>query len=682
MPTEPGEPSERVRAVARAAGVVALLVGGGHLVAWGAGVMARAGGGTITMKTNAALGLLLSGISLMLLAPERPSLLLRRLAQGLATVVVAIGAATLSEHIVGWNLGIDELLATEPVGAAATVSPNRMGPPGSLSFVLLGTALLLLSRTPGRRRPALHEPFALALGLLALLSLTGYLYGVSALYQVARYTGIAWPTALTFLVMAAGVLCARPRVGVMARVTADDPGGALVRVLLGPMVLLPLVLGWVRIAGERVQWFDSAMGTGLTVLFFAVTLVSLLLVAGGRVGAWTAELARREREAREAGEALRESEAALREADRRKDEFLAILSHELRNPLAPVRAALSVLERAVPGSEQANRARTVIDRQIGQLTRLVDDLLDVTRITRGKIQLKREPIDLAALVRRTAEDHRGLFSSAGVDLHVEVADEPLWLLGDPQRLAQVVGNLLHNAAKFTDRGGRTIIAARRGGPAEALVTVTDTGIGIDPPAIPQLFEPFIQVEHSLDRARGGLGLGLALVKSLVDMHRGSVTARSEGPGRGTEFAIRLPLQAAPAQALAKAASPGHRSRRVLIVEDNADGAETLRMFLELVGHEVQLSADGTDGIEKSRQFRPEVVLCDIGLPGLSGYEVARLLRSDPTTSSLYLVALSGYALPEDVAKARAAGFDLHLAKPFSPEKLQETLAALDSRPRG
>jgi len=371
---------------------------------------------------------------------------------------------------------------------------------------------------------------------------------------------------------------------------------------------------------------------------------------------------------------LRVANQRLREDDQRKNEFLAMLSHELRNPLAPIRNSLYVLDRAEQGSDQAKRAQATIDRQTAHLTRLVDDLLDVARISKGKIQLRKQVFDLGDLVRRTVEDHRALFAADGVELEVALPDAALWVDGDATRLAQVLGNLLHNAAKFSNRGSHAWVALGR---AEntAVISVRDAGVGLSPDMLPRVFEPFTQADTTLDRTRGGLGLGLALVKGLAELHGGTVGVASEGPGRGAEFTIRLPLlELATSGPAAPDAKPVATKRRVLVIEDNVDAADSLREVLEFGGHTVELACSGSDGIEKCRVFRPDMVLCDIGLPRMDGYEVARRLRADKTMPSAHLVALTGYALPEDLAKAKAAGFDEHVAKPASLERIEQLLA--------
>jgi signal transduction histidine kinase/CheY-like chemotaxis protein len=382
---------------------------------------------------------------------------------------------------------------------------------------------------------------------------------------------------------------------------------------------------------------------------------------------------------------LRQTKERLEEIDRRKDEFLGMLSHELRNPLAPIRNAVYVLDHVDPAGEQARRARGVIDRQSAQLTRLVDDLLDVTRIAHGKVELRRGRVDLAQLVRRAGEDHGGPMRERGLEFVVEVPDEPMWVDGDAVRLVQIVGNLLHNSAKFTSPGGRVTLALERiRGAAE--IHVRDTGAGIEPELLAQLFEPFVQAERTLARTSGGLGLGLPLVKGFAEMHGGSVRAASAGPGQGAELVVRLPLAeeaAAPLRAGARPRGEGH-SLRVLVVDDNRDGAETLAELVEMFGHAVEIADDGPAALATARARRPDVVLCDIGLPGMSGYDVARALRADPANAAVQLVAVSGYAQPGDLRRAAEAGFDRHVAKPLNPEEFERLLAdgAREGAPHG
>jgi signal transduction histidine kinase/response regulator RpfG family c-di-GMP phosphodiesterase len=380
----------------------------------------------------------------------------------------------------------------------------------------------------------------------------------------------------------------------------------------------------------------------------------------------------------EAQRALHAANAQLVEADLRKNEFLAVLSHELRNPLAPIKNSLYILDRAASGGEQARRALGVIDRQATQLSNLVNDLLDVTRITRNKIRLQKQRLELNDLVRRAVEDNRTFFERNEVVLSFDLAPTPVLVSADATRVAQIVGNLLQNAAKFTSRGGRaniSIVAEAR----DAVIRVVDNGVGMAPDTVARLFQPFMQADQTLDRSKGGLGLGLALVKGLVELHGGSIQAKSEGLGRGAEFAVRLPLDAGAAlEKNAARASSLRVSRRVLIIEDNIDAADSLREVLQFDEHEVEVAYNGPQGIAKAREFRPDVVLCDIGLPGMDGFEVARAFRADESLRGMFLIALSGYALPEDLQRASDAGFERHLAKPPSIEQIAQVLADLAS----
>jgi PAS domain S-box-containing protein len=370
------------------------------------------------------------------------------------------------------------------------------------------------------------------------------------------------------------------------------------------------------------------------------------------------------------------TEAALREADRRKDEFLAMLSHELRNPLAPIRNAVFILKHVPPDSAQANAARAVIERQVEHISALVDDLLDVTRIARGKIELARSRLDLRMVVHAAVEDLRSVFDQRRVSLSCRTDDEPIFIDGDPVRLAQVFGNLLSNAAKFTPEGGRVELQVQALDAQRAEVTVEDDGVGIDPALAERIFEPFVQADDSLARSRGGLGLGLALVRGIVELHGGEVSAHSEGTGCGARFRVLLPR--AEARTGTQPAQPAPLSRgshrRVLVVDDNVDAAETLAQLLALGGDTVDIAHDGPSALAMASEQPPDVVLCDIGLPGMDGYEVARALRAR-YADRLTLVAVSGYAQPEDRRRAREAGFDHHVAKPPDPGEIQRLMKA-------
>ena len=377
--------------------------------------------------------------------------------------------------------------------------------------------------------------------------------------------------------------------------------------------------------------------------------------------------------------ALVRNQEALRDADRRKDEFLAILAHELRNPLAPIQNSLHFLKLTSLPDTTAQRATGVMERQVRHMVRLVDDLLEISRISRGKIDLRKEPIELNAIVRSALETSRPLIDAAGQYLLLEFPPEPLMLEGDFVRLTQVVSNLLNNAAKYSDAGGRIWLSVRRDGDT-AVISVRDMGRGIPPDKLTHVFELFMQVDQQPNRAHGGLGIGLTLVKRLVEMHGGTIEGHSEGIGKGAEFTVRLPLSAV-SPILESPANPPRTalaiSRRVLIVDDNRDAAESLAMLLRHLGAEVTVAFNGPDALAAVAAHQPSIVLLDIGMPGMDGFEVARLIRKQPRRGALTLVALTGWGQDEDRRRSLAAGFDQHLTKPADIQALQNLLAAVD-----
>ena len=368
----------------------------------------------------------------------------------------------------------------------------------------------------------------------------------------------------------------------------------------------------------------------------------------------------------------------LSEADRRKNEFLAMLAHELRNPLAPISNAARALQLG-GDAEAVQSAADMLERQVGQMSRLVDDLLDMSRITRGRIELRKRQVDLASIVHQAVEAVRAQYQSTNHELTVTLPSRTLQLDADPARLAQVIGNLLNNACKFTDPGGHVWLNVEEGD-GEAVIRVRDNGIGIAAEHLPSLFDMFAQVDTSLERSRDGLGIGLTLVKTLVELHGGSVDARSDGPGQGSEFTVRLPLAAALPEAVppapVAAATPTAVPRRVLIVDDNDDGAESLAMLLELEGHQTWKAHDGLEAITAAGRVRPDVVLLDIGLPRMNGYEACREIRKQPWGKNLFLIALTGWGQDEDRLQSRDAGFDAHMVKPVDHDTLLKFLAAL------
>ena len=380
---------------------------------------------------------------------------------------------------------------------------------------------------------------------------------------------------------------------------------------------------------------------------------------------------------------LRSAELQLRDADRRKDEFLATLAHELRNPLAPIRNALQIIRLRGDDKPTLEQARTMMERQLGQMVRLIDDLLDLSRITRGKLNLRKERIDLATVVRNAVDAAHPLIEATGHALTVELPGDPVFLDADPVRIAQVLSNLLNNAARYMERGGRMwLTAEHRNG--EIRLSVRDTGVGIPANALTSIFEMFTQVDRSLEKSHGGLGIGLTLVKRLVEMHGGTVEARSGGPGTGAEFIVNLPAvaMASPQSRLDDGGAPTASAAkcRILVADDNVDAAESMGTMLRLMGNEVRTVRDGMQAVEEAAEFRPDVILLDIGMPRLNGYEAARRIREERWGKGMILVALTGWAQDEDKRKAKDAGFDGHVTKPVELTYLEEVLAGLQSDP--
>jgi PAS domain S-box-containing protein len=391
-------------------------------------------------------------------------------------------------------------------------------------------------------------------------------------------------------------------------------------------------------------------------------------------------LGKRTEEARRAEKA----EGLLREADRRKDEFMAILAHELRNPLAPLRNALELLRLANDDKTLIDQARGIMARQLDHMVRLIDDLLDMSRISQGKVQVRREPVELAAALQSAVETIRPLLEAQSHSFSVTLPPQTIYLHADPARLTQVIANLLNNAAKFTEKGGHIWLTAERQG-NEAVVSVRDTGIGIDAEHLPHLFEMFSQAAPALERSQGGLGIGLSLVRGLVELHGGHVEAHSGGLGKGSEFIVRLPVMDVPAERklqepAANLAVADVRKWRLLVVDDNQDAADSLAMMLRMMGHETRTAYDGAEAIEAAAAFRPEVVLLDIGLPKMNGYDVARRMRQC-WGDGLALVALTGWGQEEDKQRALEAGFDHHLTKPVEATALEKLFALINAAQR-
>jgi signal transduction histidine kinase/ActR/RegA family two-component response regulator len=408
-----------------------------------------------------------------------------------------------------------------------------------------------------------------------------------------------------------------------------------------------------------------------------------------RVAEFGAHIASIVIERERAEETIRASEERLKDADRRKDEFLAMLAHELRNPLAPIRTGLQLVRLSGDTPGAVERIRPMMERQVGHMVRLIDDLLDVSRITSGKIHLQRQAASLAEVVNGAVEANRAVIEAAQLELSIHLPDTPPLLFIDPTRFIQVISNLLNNATKFTEPGGRIVVRGEMVtdgcGADELVLSVSDTGIGISSEMLPRVFELFTQGEHPTHRRQAGLGIGLALARRIIEMHGGRIDARSAGPGCGSEFRIYLPVRdvvGALSDSPPSTAAPGGVRRRVLIVDDNADAAETLASLVGTLGGEARTAADGPSGIRCASEFSPDVILLDIGMPGMDGYETCRRIRQERRGKRAFIIAITGWGQEGDKRRAVEAGFDAHLTKPADPLVLERLLAEARSTDEG
>ncbi len=478
---------------------------------------------------------------------------------------------------------------------------------------------------------------------------------------------------------------------------AEIERGAAALVLTDAVLGSPGVEAILRVLASQPQWSDlpvvlltppdssaDAVAQAMSA-FTNVTLLERPASARTLLSAVQAALRARKRQyetrqqlaaLKSAEEGLRARETLLRDADRRKDEFLAMLAHELRNPLAPIRNVGELLGRGAVGQPQLQQLAAMLRRQIAHLTRIVDDLLDVSRITQGRIALQREAVDLAAVVADACESAQPLMSERRHTLRVSGTAQPVSVYGDKARLVQCVSNLLTNAAKYTDEGGsiEVDIAAADG---SACISVTDTGVGIASELLPRIFDLFVQSARSLDRSQGGLGIGLSIVRRLIEMHDGRVGVSSAGPGCGSRFEIHLPLIAAPVAARPQPPAPAAAAQRVLVVDDNRDAADSLCLILNSLGHAARAVYGSVEALRSLEGHTPDVILLDIGLPAMDGYQLAAVIRARNIPTRI--VALTGYGQPEDVKRALAAGIDAHLVKPVDLDALQAALAPPASR---
>ena len=639
--------------------------------------------GNINIKTNTAISVMCLGLALIL-ASQRRAVLAMRVLAGLPIVV---GTLTFVQHVTGADFGIDQLLFAEPPGAAATASPNRMGPPASISFPLLGLALLMIDR-PGRRRPP-AQLLALAVVIISTGSVLGYIFGVEQLYGLARYTGIALNTAISLLMLGIGVFLAQPECGATRRLLADDAGGVLLRRLLPATVALPVVLGLLKVAGENAGWYDESFGRSLLILSFILVFSMVTWRTGSAVQRHAAARAAAEAAERSMHASLmtaldreRAARGMAERSNRMKDEFLATLSHELRTPLGAMLGWAELLLRGDLSDRDERRGLEAIERNARLQASLIEELLDMSRIDSGKVTLDMREVDLALLIESVVAAASPAAQAGGITLQRELASPMPRLRGDAARLQQVLSNLLSNAIKFTPPGGRVTLSVSST-ETGVRIAVTDTGRGISRDFLPHVFDRFRQADASTTRRFGGLGLGLAIARQLVEMHDGTLVADSDGVDHGATFVVTLPRAAStlvePARTAAEVGPlASAKSRlagvRVLVVDDYPETCELVARILHECGAVVSSAGGVSEAVARLSREPVDVIVSDISMPEQDGFDLIRHVRERMPT--LPAVALTALARPEDAQQILSAGFHRHLSKPILSEPLIQAVASV------
>ena len=628
----------------------------------------------------------LAGIAIVIAAGHsrrRPNLLVAR---AVAAIGLVLPLLTFVEYLTGIRTGVEGWFGVTFDASSAVA--GRMSPLTSLCFVVLHGALIAI--TFGSPRAMVAARIAAGATLLtAWLALLAIAFDSGRLTDAPRFPGMAVLTIAMLALASWGALALSFEHEIEHRETT--PASPRVGLMLLAAFAVPLVLGLLR--DGLASTVSPQVTTSVLVLLLATAMAAIVWQYGARMSALRHErerafaelerrVAERTHELASRNAELRLSEDLLRDADRRKDEFLATLAHELRNPLAPIRSAVAVLQSLGVADDDRLEAQLIIARQVSHMARLIDDLLDVSRITAGKLPLKRRPLRVSEVLNLAIGTVRPHLDERRHRLSMSLPSEPIVVDADEARLSQVFANLLHNACKYTEHGGEIMLTVALPNESEVEVAVRDNGIGIPPEFVPRLFQKFSQVAPALERSQGGLGLGLALVHGIVALHDGCVEARSAGEGRGSEFIVRLPVAAigadtSPLPASAVDETPRRLvSRRVLVVDDNQDSAESLALLLRLSGHLVQTAHDGEAALEAADRFQPDAILLDLGMPRLNGYEVCERIRLRPWGQGVLLVAQTGWGQAQDRARTLAAGFDAHLTKPIDPAVVQEMLVKM------
>ena len=666
------------------AGALVAAAGTGVLLGWLFDVSSakRVMSGWRVMVPATAACFVLAGIAIVIAAGHsrrRPNLLVARV---VAAIGLVLPLLTFVEYLTGIRTGVEGWFGVTFDASSAVA--GRMSPLTSLCFVVLHGALIAM--TFGSPRAMVAARIAAGATLLtAWLALLAIAFDSGRLADVPRFPGMAVLTIAMLALASWGALALSFEHETEHRETT--PASPRVGLMLLAAFAVPLVLGLLR--DGLASTVSPQVTTSVLVLLLATAMAAIVWQYGARMSALRRErerafaelerrVAERTHELASRNVELRLSEDLLRDADRRKDEFLATLAHELRNPLAPIRSAVAVLQSLGVADDDRLEAQLIIARQVSHMARLIDDLLDVSRITAGKLPLKRRPLRLSEVLNLAIGTVRPHLDERRHRLSMSLPSEPIVVDADEARLSQVFANLLHNACKYTEHGGEIMVTVALPNESEVEVAVRDNGIGIPPEFVPRLFQKFSQVAPALERSQGGLGLGLALVHGIVALHDGCVEARSSGEGRGSEFIVRLPVAAIGADTSLPPAAVDETprrlvSRRVLVVDDNQDSAESLALLLRLSGHLVQTAHDGEAALEAADRFQPDAILLDLGMPRLNGYEVCERIRLRPWGQGVLLIAQTGWGQAQDRARTLAAGFDAHLTKPIDPAVVQEML---------
>jgi signal transduction histidine kinase/ActR/RegA family two-component response regulator len=638
----------------------------------------------ISIQPNTCIAVMAAGAGLIFLTFGY-----QRVAACLGVVVALIGGTVVFQYLTGINLGIDALLLFDRTwGRLGVVTPGRMGPPGSLSWTIIGFTLFLtsISGTPQAPGPAfqvrpLIPVLALLTTALSTLSIIGYIYGASVLYTVPTLTVIALQTATFILAISLGLLTTVTERGPMRLINDDSPAGLITRRVVPAIIALPVLVGFIRLTGERAGLYDTAFGSALR----TVIEIGLFLLLMGWTGNAISRQARRlEVQRAELLEREHELRTVAEASSKLKDEFLATLSHELRNPLNVVLGYSELLLRTPQIADTPHLLQIIqaLKRNAQSQSQLINDLLDLSRLQMGKVALNREIVSLGTILENAVETVRAEATAKNITISVTSPDEIFVVNADPLRMQQVVWNLLNNAVKFTPDGGAISLSLQSENGA-VLLAIEDSGPGIDPEFLPHVFEMFRQADSSSVRRHGGMGIGLALVHQLIQLHEGSISVTSAGPGHGAKFTIRLPAcqQKDLSEAITSNPTLELTDMGVLVIDDSADTTEMLRQLLEINGAKVRTASSGAEALRVVNQQKFDVIISDVSMPEMDGFEFLRQLRDQPEHRDVPVLALTGFGRPEDIERAKSAGFVSHITKPFDLEKLAETLRTVSNTRR-